>query len=135
MLVRILRPLLGPVVLLAALAAPSAAVAGGWVPHIRQAIAYAQARKGEVRFAVRTERHLWGFHRTSGVHSASVVKALLLVAYLDHPSVRGRRLRVADHRLVDPMIRRSDNRAANRVLAIVGAPRVQETARPAPTAA
>jgi beta-lactamase family protein len=128
-LVRTLRLLLGPVVLPAALAAPSAAVAAGWVPHVRQAIAYAHARKGEVRFAVRTERHVWGFRRTSGVHSASVVKALLLVAYLDHPSVRGRRLRAADHRLIDPMIRRSDNRAANRVLAFVGASRVQQTAR------
>jgi hypothetical protein len=118
---------LGPVVVLAAVAAPSAAAS--WVPHVRDAVAYAHARKGEVRFAVRTERHVWGFRRTNGVHSASVVKALLLVAYLDHPSVQGRPLRAADHRLIDPMIRRSDNRAADRVLALVGARRVEVTAR------
>jgi beta-lactamase family protein len=120
--------LLGPVVIAAALALPPGAVASGWVPHVHEAIAYAKHRQGEVRFAVRTEHHLWGYRRTSGVHSASVVKALLLVAYLDHPSVRGRPLRVADHRLIDPMIRRSGNRAATRVLAFVGARRVQETA-------
>jgi hypothetical protein len=55
------------------------------------------------------------------VHSASVVKALFLVAYLDDPRVRSRPLRAADHRLIDPMIRRSDNAAATRVLAYVGA--------------
>ncbi|HEX7299770.1 MAG TPA: serine hydrolase [Solirubrobacteraceae bacterium] len=123
------RALLGSAVLIAALAVPAAAPAAGWVPHVREAVAYAQTRKGEVRFAVRTEHGLWGYRRTSPVHSASVVKALLLVAYLDHPAVRGRPLRPADHALIDPMIRRSDNQAANRVLAFVGARRVQATAR------
>jgi hypothetical protein len=127
-LVRTLRLVVGPVVIVVALAVAPGAMAAGWAPHVREAIAYVKHRKGEVRFAVRTEHHLWGYRRTSGVHSASVVKALLLVAYLNHPSVRGRRLRAADHRLIDPMIRRSDNRAATRVLAFVGARRVQETA-------
>ncbi len=123
-----LRHSLGPVLLVAALAAPAAAPAA-WRPGVRAAIAYAHARKGADRFAVRTDGHLWGYKRTSGVHSASVVKALLLVAYLDHPAVRGRALRAADHRLIDPMIRRSDNAAATRVLAFVGAQRVRATAR------
>jgi hypothetical protein len=43
--------------------------------------------------------------------------------------VRGRGLRAADHRLVDPMIRRSDNEAAWRVLAYVGPARVRAVAR------
>jgi hypothetical protein len=107
---------------------PSAAQ-GAWRPHVREAIAYAHTRKGEIRFAVRTEHHLWGWRRTSGVHSASVVKALLLVAYLDDPAVRNRPLSAADHRLIDPMIRRSDNAAATRVLAFVGPQRVRATAR------
>jgi hypothetical protein len=81
-----------------------------------------------VRFAVRTGDHLWGYRRTDGVHSASVVKALLLVAYLDDPRVRARPLTKADHRLIDPMIRRSDNAAATKVLAYVGAERVRRTA-------
>jgi hypothetical protein len=127
-LARALRALLGPVVLGAVLAAPTGAVAS-WAPHVREAIAYAQARKGEVRFAVRTEHHLWGWRRTDGVHSASIIKALLLVAYLDDPSVRSRPLRPADHELIDRMIRRSDNVAATRVLAFVGAERVRATAR------
>jgi hypothetical protein len=95
---------------------------------VREAVAYAQARQGEVRFAVRTDHHLWGYRRTDGVHSASVVKALLLVAYLDDPRVRRRRLTAADHRLIDPMIRRSDNTAATKVLAYVGAARVRRIA-------
>jgi hypothetical protein len=111
-----------------ALTAPAAAAAS-WRPHVHEAVVYAQHRKGKVRFAVRTERRLWGYRRTDGVHSASVVKALLLVAYLDDPRVRSRPLHAADHRLIDPMIRRSDNRAATRVLAYVGSGRVRTTAR------
>jgi hypothetical protein len=74
-----------------------------------------------VSFAVRTEHRAWGWRATRTVPSASVLKAMLLVAYLDDPRVRHRRLRGADHRLIDPMIQRSDNLAATRVLAFVGA--------------
>ncbi len=125
---RALRFLLGPVLALAVAGAPAGAYAA-WKPDVKAALAYAHTRKGEVSFAVRTEAHLWGYRRTAGVHSASVVKALFLVAYLDDPRVRGRRLRAADHRLIDPMIRRSDNAAASRVLAYVGPARVAATAR------
>jgi beta-lactamase family protein len=126
---RALRSLLGPGLAAALVAGTPAAAAASWRPHVHEAVVYAQHRKGEVRFAVRTEHRLWGYRRTDGVHSASVVKALLLVAYLDDPRVRSRPLRAADHRLVDPMIRRSDNRAATRVLAYVGSARVRATAR------
>ena len=95
---------------------------------MRAAVKYVHTRAGQVSFAVRTQGHLWGYKRTRGVHSASVVKALLLVAYLDDPRVRSRRLTAADHRLIDPMIRRSDNAAATKVLAFVGAGRVRNTA-------
>jgi hypothetical protein len=95
---------------------------------VRSAVKYIHERKGHVSFAVRIDGNLWGYHRTEGVHSASVVKALLLVAYLNDPRVRSRRLTAADHRLIDPMIRRSDNVAANKVLAYVGADRVRRTA-------
>ena len=100
-----------------------------WHPDVKAALHYIHERKGSVRFAVRTEHQLWGHRRTEGVHSASMVKALLLVAYLDDPRVRSRRLRAADHRLIDPMIRRSDNRAASRVLAFVGPQRMRAAAR------
>ena len=45
----------------------------------------------------------------------------------EHAIVRA--LRAADHRLIDPMIRRSDNTAATRVLAYVGPARVRAQAR------
>ena len=121
------RCALGPVLLVALLASPPGAQAR-WRPGVRAAISYIHTRSGQVRFAVRTDRHLWGYRRTEGVHSASVVKALLLVAYLDDPRVRHRELTAADHRLIDPMIRRSDNAAATKVLAFVGARRAQATA-------
>jgi hypothetical protein len=120
--------LIGPV-LMALAAVPPPGAAAAWTPGVKAARAYIAHRKGEVRFAVRTEDRLWGYRRTDGVHSASVVKALLLVAYLDDPRVRSRPLRAADHRLVDPMIRRSDNAAATKVLAYVGAARVRAAAR------
>jgi hypothetical protein len=124
---RTLRKLLGPVFLIALLAgAPRAQAA--WRPHVRAAVKYIHKRQGHISFAVRTDGHLWGYRRTRGVHSASVVKALLLVAYLDDPRVRARPLTAPDHRLIDPMIRRSDNVAATKVLAFVGARRVQRTA-------
>ncbi len=125
---RALRHSLGPVLGVALLAAPAQA-AHAWQPDVKAALAYVHHREGEVRFAVRTDRRLWGYRRTDGVQSASVVKALLLVAYLDDPRVRARPLRAADHRLIDPMIRRSDNGAATKVLAFVGPRRVRATAR------
>jgi beta-lactamase family protein len=124
---RALRSLLGPAALVALLAAtPTAAAA--WRPGVRAARAYVHTRAGQVSFAVRTDGHLWGYERTRAAHSASVVKALLLVAYLDDPRVRARPLTAADHRLIDPMIRRSDNAAATRALAFVGPRRVTATA-------
>lgn len=91
-----------------------------WQPGVAAAIAYAHTRAGEVSFAVRTAHHLWGWRAQRTVPSASVLKAMLLVAYLDDPRVRGRRLTPADHALIDPMIQRSDNAAASRVLEFVG---------------
>jgi hypothetical protein len=87
---------------------------------VHAAVAYANGRAGQVRFAVRSGRRVWGLHTTSSVHSASMLKAMLLVAYLDLPQVRDRALTAADYRLIGPMIRRSDNAAATRVLGIVG---------------
>jgi hypothetical protein len=91
-----------------------------WRAHVREAAEYAAARAGTVSFGVRTSHGLrWiGVERT--VPSASVVKAMLLVAYLRQPHVRHRRLREADRSLLGPMIRRSDNTAASRVCNVVG---------------
>jgi hypothetical protein len=100
-----------------------------WHPAIADAIRYAQHRHGEIAFAVRTPGGAWGWHQTELFPSASVLKAMLLVAYLDLPSVQVRPLRPPDRTLLAPMIRRSDNAAAGRVLALVGPARLRALAR------
>jgi len=45
---------------------------------------------------------------------------MLLVAFLNRASVKNRGIRDADRALLGPMIRRSDNAAASRVLGLVG---------------
>ena len=95
--------------LLAALACSAAWVpsaAAAWQPGVHAAIAYAHTRAGEVSFAVRSENRIWAWRPDRTVPSASVLKAMLLVAYLDDPRVRDRPLRASDHRLIDPMIQR-----------------------------
>jgi hypothetical protein len=106
-----------------------AARADAWQPHVDAAIAFAHTRAGEVSFAVRTERREWGWRTTRTAPSASVLKAMLLVAYLDDPRVRDRPLRESDRRLIDPMIERSDNEAASSVLEYVGSSEVDAVAR------
>jgi hypothetical protein len=101
--------------------AAQAIAAAAWQPGVRAAIGYAHTRAGEVSFAVRTEHREWGWRITRTVPSASVLKAMLLVAYLDDARVRDRPLGARDRALIDPMIERSDNTAATRVLQFVGA--------------
>ncbi len=114
----------------ARLGAPApAATRRSWQPDVRAAISYARTRAGEVSFVVRTEHRAWGWRATRLVPSASVLKAMLLVAYLDDPRVRHRSLDAADHRLIDPMIERSDNAAATNVLGFVGPTGVYGVAR------
>jgi beta-lactamase family protein len=61
--------------------------------------------------------------------SASVLKAMLLVAYLRRDSVRHRALTAYDRSLLRPMIRRSANEPANRIVGIVGRAGVNRVAR------
>ena len=81
-------------------AAPSSL--GTWEPDIAAARAYARARPGNVSFAVRTRGRFWGHRTTRSVPSASVVKAMLLVAYLRRDSVRFRPLGPDERRLPEP---------------------------------
>jgi hypothetical protein len=106
-------------VALSAAPAPAAEVSG-WRPDTRAARAFALQRQGDVTFAVATGRRLAGYHGAVPARSASVVKAMLLVAYLRRPDVRSRALRGAERALLAPMIRESDNRAATSVQARVG---------------
>jgi hypothetical protein len=115
------------------LALAGAALAGNaespWRPDVAAARRYAQHRHGLIAFAVRTPTRSWGWRTDRTFPSASLLKAILLVAYLDRPSVRSRPLTASDRRLLAPMIRRSDNTAAGRVLAIDGSRAVYGVAR------
>ena len=103
-----------------ALTAPAGAAAQepanlDWTPDVEGARAYANTRRGSISFAVRTDGRLHGHRTTRTVPGASVMKAMFMVAYLNHPSVRGRALGRRDMDLLRPMITRSDNVTATRI--------------------
>jgi beta-lactamase class A len=91
-----------------------------WRPDMRAALTYARGRVGDIAFAVRTDGRFYGYRPDHVEWSASVVKAMLMVAYLDLPSVAGRPVDAADNDLLIPMVEASDNAAASRVDQIVG---------------
>lgn len=130
---RAIGTLLVVVALLAAPAAPaaSAATEAGepWRPGLEQARAFAATRAGTIGFAVRTQRHLYRSDAYRGFRSASVVKAMLMVAYLNHSSVRSRPLTQADRSLLEPMVRWSSNTAASQVRDFVGNGALEHLAR------
>jgi Beta-lactamase enzyme family len=82
----------------------------------------------DIAFAVRTAGAFYGYRPDHQEWSASVLNAMLMVAYLDRPSVSGRALNTRDRSLLYPMITRSDNDAADTVEEIVGAPGLQSLA-------
>lgn len=96
---------------------------------MRAAERYAEGRRGAVSFAVRTECGEWGRRQDRAAPSASVLKVMLLLAYLQRPAVRNRPLGAQQRALLGPMIRWSDSAAATRVLALDGgAQRLQHDA-------
>jgi Beta-lactamase enzyme family len=103
-----------------------------WAKRVRAAERYADGRQGVVSFAVVGEdKELRGDHVDRRHNSHSVVKAMLLVAYLRQPDVRHRDLTEADRDLLRPMIRRSDNQTASAVYERVGAGALYALARDA----
>ena len=100
-----------------------------WKPDVAAAREYLRHRGGNVSFAVRTERRLWGHDRLRAVPAASVLKAMLMVTYLNRRSVRHRALRRYDRRLLAPMIRRSDNATASAIRNTVGSRGLRRLAR------
>ena len=80
----------------------AALLAPAWTPGLKAANHYADGRPGEVSFAVRTEKDVWGRGLDRQVQSASVVKALLLVAYLRQPDVRSRDLTSEERHILTP---------------------------------
>jgi beta-lactamase class A len=99
-----------------------------WKPDMRAAIVYAHTRSGDIAFAVRTRGAFYGYRPDHQEWSASVLKAMLMVAYLDMPSVARRALTGYDTSLLTPMITVSDNNAADRVDVIVGNARLDALA-------
>jgi hypothetical protein len=100
-----------------------------WRPDMRAAVAYARTRVGDIAFAVRTADRFYGYRPDHVEWSASVVKAMLMVAHLDRPAVADRPLSSRDNSLLSPMITASDNGAADQVDEIVGSGGLDALAR------
>jgi beta-lactamase class A len=94
------------------------ALARGWARRVAAARRYAATRPGSVAFAVRTPTRIHGHRLDQVFASTSVVKAMLLVAHLR--AARGRRLTARERALLGPMIRASDDAAANAIFVRVG---------------
>ena len=100
-----------------------------WHPDVRDAIRYARTRRGDIAFAIRTAGRFYGDRPEHREWSASVVKAMLLVTYLDLPAVRDRPLTTREQALLGPMIRISDNDDAQAVFDTVGQSGLAQLAR------
>ena len=89
--------------------------------RVKEAERWADERAGEISFAVLDEcGRLKGDHPYRVHYSASVVKVMLMVAYLRRPDVRHDELTDGEKSMLGPMITMSDNDRANQVYGIVG---------------
>jgi uncharacterized membrane protein YkvA (DUF1232 family) len=90
-------------------------------PAFEAARSFARARDGQVAFAVvGAHDALHGLDADRAYPSASLVKAMLLVAYLDRLESDDAPLDTAARGMLDAMIRASDNAAATAVHGLVG---------------
>jgi hypothetical protein len=97
---------------------------------VAAATRWGEQRQGRVSWAVLDESgRLQGRHRTRAHRSASLSKAMLLVAYLRR--LGGRPVPRAADRLLRPMVVVSDNRAADRILGRIGDGALRDVARAA----
>jgi hypothetical protein len=97
---------------------------------MKDAKRFARGRAGEVSFALVDEfGRMHGFRRGTRYSSASLVKAMLLVAYVRKGDVKGRRLHPSERSLLGPMIRASDNGAAGAIHDQVGSSGLSRLAR------
>ena len=91
---------------------------------------FLDSRAGRTSFAViDSQGGLSGLRVHQHFQTASVVKVMMLVAYLQMLAARHRSLDEADRSLLYPMIHISDNDAASTVLAIVGGGALARVAR------
>jgi beta-lactamase class A len=101
-----------------------------WSERKADAIDLVEARVGVESFAfVDEDGRLHGYRRWHVTPSASVLKPMLMVAYLNLASVRDRALTDRDRALLAPMIRWSDNATAGAVLRTVGTTGLYRVAR------
>lgn len=101
-----------------------------WSVAVDEAGVYAKQRRGSVSFAVSDDAgRLRGRRAGAVVPSASVLKVILMGAYLDRRSVANRPLRDADRRLLGPMIQRSDNAPADHITSRLGSRVIHRYAR------
>jgi hypothetical protein len=115
-------------------AAPLAVEAPAYPPSGRVGVAarYLAGRAGTKAFAVVDDHGgVAGVQLHRRFHSASVVKSMLLVAYLQMLDRQHRSLSSASRALLYPMIHSSNNEAASAVLAIVGEDALDRVAREA----
>ena len=107
------RPAGLALVVVAVLLALPAAAAAPWRPHVLDAAAWAASRQGDVAFSVRAGTRAWGRRETRTFASVSVLKPMLMVAFLRSAAVRERPLRRDERVLLTRMITRSEDPAAN----------------------
>jgi len=99
---------------------------------IAAATSFLDSRAGQTSFAVvDSVGRLRGLRMREHFRTASVVKVMMLVAYLRMLDTRHRGLRRSDTSLLYPMIHISDNNAASAVLAAVGGAAVARVAQEA----
>jgi hypothetical protein len=112
------------------LALVPSAWAARWPERKADAIDYLAHRAGVESFALVDARgRIHPYRGRLRAPSASLLKAMLLVAYLNRADLRHRDLGPGDRNLLAPMIRRSDNVTAGSVLGIVGSSGVYRVAR------
>ncbi len=100
--------------------------------RVAAAVRYLARRAGIKAFAVvNNDGRLSGAQLHRRFHAASVVKSMLLVAYLQMLARQHRSLNRASEALLYPMIHSSSNEAASAVLAIVGEDALDRVARDA----
>jgi hypothetical protein len=101
-----------------------------WQKRVREATSFLAGRTGSASFAVIDERgRIHGHRRGVQYSSASLVKAMLLVAYVRRREVRRRDLHPAERHLLGPMIRLSDNDAASAIYERIGPDELTRLAR------
>jgi hypothetical protein len=101
-----------------------------WFERKADAVEFVESRAGVESFAVvDLSGKVSGYHRWRITPSASVLKPMLMVAYLNLASVRERALTDRDRSLLAPMIRWSDNTTAGIVLNTVSAAGLYRVAR------